>query len=65
MLPERLGTAGRRRCRRGDPAGNLADADNSGAVPMTPFQQTFARAGHAHAGVLVTLGIAHSQVGVG
>ncbi|GLX08772.1 hypothetical protein [Microbispora sp. NBRC 16548] len=28
-----------------------------GAVPMTPFQQTFARAGHAHAGVLVTLGL--------
>jgi hypothetical protein len=24
-----------------------------GRVPMTPFQQTFARAGHAHAGVLV------------
>ncbi|MGI5153763.1 hypothetical protein [Microbispora sp. CA-102843] len=28
-----------------------------GEVPMTPFQQTFARAGHAHAGVLVTLGL--------
>jgi hypothetical protein len=28
-----------------------------GAVPMTPFQQAFARAGHAHAGVLVTLGL--------
>ncbi|WP_169948933.1 hypothetical protein [Microbispora sp. H11081] len=28
-----------------------------GQVPMTPFQQTFARAGHAHAGVLVTLGL--------
>ncbi|WP_432831766.1 hypothetical protein [Dactylosporangium sp. CA-092794] len=28
-----------------------------GSVPMTPFQQTFARAGHAHAGVLVTLGL--------
>jgi hypothetical protein len=24
-----------------------------GRVPMTPFQQAFARAGHAHAGVLV------------
>jgi hypothetical protein len=24
-----------------------------GQVPMTPFQQAFARAGHAHAGVLV------------
>jgi hypothetical protein len=24
-----------------------------GRVPMTPFQQSFARAGHAHAGVLV------------
>jgi hypothetical protein len=24
-----------------------------GAVPMTPFQTAFARAGHAHAGVLV------------
>lgn len=29
-----------------------------GAVPMTEFQQDFARAGHAHAGVLVTLGLA-------
>ncbi|GAA4914043.1 hypothetical protein LX16_5260 [Stackebrandtia albiflava] len=29
----------------------------SGAVPMTDFQKTFARAGHAHAGVLVTLGL--------
>ncbi|WP_433210803.1 hypothetical protein ACQP00_48935 [Dactylosporangium sp. CS-047395] len=28
-----------------------------GSVPMTPFQQNFARAGHAHAGVLVTLGL--------
>ena len=28
-----------------------------GAVPMTPFQKDFARAGHAHAGVLVTLGL--------
>ncbi|MET7400074.1 hypothetical protein ABZS66_41980 [Dactylosporangium sp. NPDC005572] len=28
-----------------------------GAVPMTPFQKAFARAGHAHAGVLVTLGL--------
>lgn len=28
-----------------------------GAVPMTGFQKTFARAGHAHAGVLVTLGL--------
>lgn len=28
-----------------------------GSVPMTPFQQAFARAGHAHAGVLVTLGL--------
>ena len=28
-----------------------------GDVPMTPFQQAFARAGHAHAGVLVTLGL--------
>jgi hypothetical protein len=28
-----------------------------GAVPMTDFQRTFARAGHAHAGVLVTLGL--------
>lgn len=28
-----------------------------GAVPMTPFQQAFARAGHAHAGVLVILGL--------
>lgn len=28
-----------------------------GSVPMTAFQQSFARAGHAHAGVLVTLGL--------
>jgi hypothetical protein len=28
-----------------------------GAVPLTPFQQAFARAGHAHAGVLVTLSL--------
>lgn len=28
-----------------------------GAVPMTDFQKSFARAGHAHAGVLVTLGL--------
>ena len=28
-----------------------------GAVPMTDFQKTFARAGHAHAGTLVTLGL--------
>jgi hypothetical protein len=28
-----------------------------GAVPLSPFQQSFARAGHAHAGVLVTLGL--------
>lgn len=28
-----------------------------GKVPMTPFQKSFARAGHAHAGVLVTLGL--------
>jgi hypothetical protein len=27
------------------------------AVAMTPFQKTFARAGHAHAGVLVTLAL--------
>ena len=26
-------------------------------VRLTPFQQSFARAGHAHAGVLVTLGL--------
>jgi hypothetical protein len=26
-------------------------------VPMTDFQKSFARAGHAHAGVLVTLGL--------
>ena len=26
-------------------------------VQLTPFQQTFARAGHAHAGVLVTLAL--------
>jgi hypothetical protein len=28
-----------------------------GHVPMTDFQKSFARAGHAHAGVLVTLGL--------
>jgi len=28
-----------------------------GRHPVTPFQQTFARAGHAHAGVLVTLAL--------
>lgn len=28
-----------------------------GSVPMTEFQRSFARAGHAHAGVLVTLGL--------
>jgi hypothetical protein len=28
-----------------------------GRVPLTPFQQAFARAGHAHAGVLVTLAL--------
>lgn len=28
-----------------------------GRVPMTPFQRSFARAGHAHAGVLVTLAL--------
>src|SRR5258705_13463401 len=28
-----------------------------GIVPMTDFQKAFARAGHAHAGVLVTLGL--------
>ena len=28
-----------------------------GHVAMTPFQKSFARAGHAHAGVLVTLGL--------
>lgn len=28
-----------------------------GAVPMTPLQQNFARAGHAHAGVLVVFGL--------
>lgn len=28
-----------------------------GDVPMTEFQRSFARAGHAHAGVLVTLGL--------
>ena len=28
-----------------------------GQHPMTDFQRTFARAGHAHAGVLVTLGL--------
>lgn len=28
-----------------------------GSVPLTDFQRNFARAGHAHAGVLVTLGL--------
>ncbi|GII63052.1 hypothetical protein Skr01_31370 [Sphaerisporangium krabiense] len=28
-----------------------------GEIPMTPFQQAFARAGHAHAGVLVILSL--------
>ncbi|MEU3099933.1 hypothetical protein ABZ690_35890 [Streptomyces sp. NPDC006967] len=28
-----------------------------GSVPMTDFQKSFARAGHAHAGVLVTLSL--------
>jgi hypothetical protein len=28
-----------------------------GAVPMTDFQRSFARAGHGHAGVLVLLGL--------
>lgn len=28
-----------------------------GKVELTPFQKTFARAGHAHAGVLVTLSL--------
>lgn len=28
-----------------------------GRVPMTPFQQSFARAGHAHAGALVILAL--------
>jgi hypothetical protein len=28
-----------------------------GGFPMTPFQQSFARAGHAHAGVLVILAL--------
>jgi hypothetical protein len=28
-----------------------------GAVEMTPFQKSFARAGHGHAGMLVTLGL--------
>lgn len=28
-----------------------------GQVPMTDFQKSFARAGHAHAGMLVTLGL--------
>jgi hypothetical protein len=28
-----------------------------GRVPMTPFQKAFARAGHAHAGVLVIFGL--------
>jgi hypothetical protein len=29
----------------------------TGRVPLTEFQRTFASAGHAHAGVLVTLGL--------
>ncbi|WP_199423788.1 hypothetical protein [Actinotalea solisilvae] len=29
----------------------------TGGVPVTPFQTSFFRAGHAHAGVLVTLGL--------
>lgn len=29
----------------------------TGGVPTTPFQTSFYRAGHAHAGVLVTLGL--------
>lgn len=29
----------------------------TGGVPATPFQTSFYRAGHAHAGVLVTLGL--------
>ncbi|MGW0738002.1 hypothetical protein [Streptomyces sp. NPDC002851] len=29
----------------------------SGSVPLTDFQKNFARAGHAHAGVLVTLAL--------
>lgn len=28
-----------------------------GQIPMTDFQKSFARAGHAHAGMLVTLGL--------
>jgi hypothetical protein len=28
-----------------------------GAVPMTEFQKSFARAGHGHAGILVTLSL--------
>lgn len=28
-----------------------------GTVPVTPFQQAFFRAGHAHAGVLIILGL--------
>ncbi len=28
-----------------------------GTIPLTPFQHGFHRAGHAHAGVLVTLGL--------
>ncbi len=28
-----------------------------GAIPLTPLQHSFHRAGHAHAGVLVTLGL--------
>jgi hypothetical protein len=30
---------------------------SSGSVPVTDFQRRFFRAGHAHAGVLVTLGL--------
>ncbi|WP_324653228.1 hypothetical protein [Georgenia sp. H159] len=29
----------------------------TGAVPATPFQTSFFRAGHAHAGVFITLGL--------
>jgi hypothetical protein len=29
----------------------------NGSVPLTDFQRAYARAGHAHAGVLVTLGL--------
>ncbi|WP_116949767.1 hypothetical protein [Jiangella endophytica] len=28
-----------------------------GGVPATPFQQSFARAGHGHAGMFITLGL--------